>query len=1063
MSHSLRNLPREVLAKITFFLPSFTLTNVLVSCGDSTLTHKLKTGGITHIELNTTGLTQSMIDFIQALPLNSFSVSQTASDLPLESIQKLVQGLSSALFSLRLDFHDVRLLLGTRLHCDEPSYASTALRSPLPVSNYDNATWRVCDSYPRLVTLYLPPAYDSWGTTYDPLLQVEFMAGLPASLTELSLPFLQDHRINIMRMIPPNVTSLQARQVPTADLLNLTNLLSLDLNLSHKSSPLAHFGKHWIPASFDALHFPRHLTSLKLTCDLTLAYKLKSLGKSLKSLALRLYPCKWTSVKEFMSHIPKSVTDLTVGPEFECDGIAKENETCELPEVKSFVISMRTRDAAAESRVSTQLIRSLPSVEHFAITNDSLASEGLTLEHLKLFEGRLLSLSASLRLECFPHGKGPYPLTELLPRLHTLRIEEARGRDQNLINFYAIPVHITDLVFPMEMVAPESIEILESPDDSRKWKSTGWRTLSSVKSPLLRLTEVTSDSAPVNGKRAAPVKAYRVEKLPKCLLDVRNPHQSCRDPSEKPYSSNQRSSLESASVTTTKRESALLDVPSGLTELTISASRSVVSTSSINANAPTLIKLKMSLFLLKGEQLRLDHFKALVDITFTGDFCPQNLDCACPPNLTRLVFERQRLLPSFLPLPPSLTVLACLDPPYQASELSLKILDIKTRPRPYGEIGDPWNLLSDTLLELRCSFDPDGWFGAEWTVEKFFEHIFAHPSLTRLVVYGSTPLWIADILLKAPPHMNVTVHKIDIENMSDPAALAHHAGLPRGGVSVSLPHEAMPFSLKSLVRRAYRRLAHFQPLVDLPHSIAPNAYHFGMMDNLEENSLVHPRTVSSCLSELSTQGEPIKWAPFMSFLSPSIQTLLLTELNLMHPQNKHIEWPPHLTVLGIEHLKCEVRGKGLRLPPGLTTLMIYFYEPDDGLTGLDQLPVGLTRLELPSIVIDFPIAWPSQLTYLWTGFDSPSLEKRLKSLPASLKYLALQRAYINTELAKSLPAALKQFNGRVMAQDIDSFIRFAKKRGIVWVMPDQDLIYQFSDDNISLQMDALWPLPSTPH
>lgn len=1006
-------MPREILAQITSNLSSRECVYCLPSCGDFPLTRKLKTGGITHLSYTSALLPQSAIDFIHSLPLHSFEFSESKPyGVPVAALQMLVDGLSPSLLRLSLRHSSIELL-----HRDNEPPLDCIIWVP------GRTSWIVKDTFPGLLSLKvrLSAAFK----TSDALLITEFMVGLPASLTELEVPYLSERVISIWRVLPPLLTQLQTKVAPTAE-TPMDHLLTLNLDLAPRGFSASEEQERkiamkslesWAPPTEEELCLPRHLTDLSLTCsDTRMILTHPSLPRNtLLRLSITSTDSRWNSVDQLFCLIPASVTDLRLAINFECQNYRAAMPTAhELPSVKSFYFQIDEYDDNFEpDLLYSQLLKRLTAVESFEIKSSSCSKSGLSVEHLKMFKKRLVTLTAPLGPDCFPEGDGPYPLETLLPKLTSLTLNSVEWPTQSSdeghldLNFAAIPKSVTQLSIETG-VSTKYLHQLEAslePNNGDDW-DIDFRQMMHIFQlndglplPLPSSAPFTDSGNMVSNKLTVSSvlsNRFRMKKFSPALTPQTDPLDLERE----------RKCIVADSMLTSPHPPR---IPDNLTEMYIS-SRIRVSQNFIAQHAATLVKLEISQEATVVGTLPLDLFPALRDLQIPGQSGLFGDDYTRPPHLTRLIV-RQHIPKSFYPLPASLTVLACQDvSPLDASGLALRSLEVGSKSY------EMWSeSLPTTLEHLTCHVD---WFST-WPAGSISSKLFTLPNLRKLTICGSIPFEMAEILMETPPHIALRVFQLGMQSiLSQPAKLALRAQIAPGELSVSIPKESYPINMRYWVKSVYGRLLG-QERIDFP---------------LKFPSL-----------------GPIDWNAFLPFLPPSTQEIALTSFQVSLGQT--VAWPRCLTSITIESLTSNLEPGAL--PPGLRKLVVLSIGYKGGVADLDAFPETLTHLEITPIPIDFHVRWPPQLIHLAARIRGRSLGDNINSLPPTLEHFRLKESQLPVSLAVHLPVSLKQFRGLCVQSERTQFAQFAAQRGFIWMLRFRDMRKVFGIVKWAPTFDAL--------
>ena len=972
---------------------------------------------------------------IKKLPLHSFATYHV--DMDVEVVNLLIDSLTPSLQHLMIHHRSMNVLYRAYSSSKPPSTPS------LPLWVRSRPVMIVRDYFPSLVSFRID--LSSWSYKLAPSVfsEVEFLAGLPVSLTTFSAPGFLFDKLDTWKALPPHITSIgSCRHVITAkhkQIETLAQINSFNLREAHgeqKDVPLdkIHLYDHWYSSPMDAFCLSKNLSVLGVSCNtekLALVLDLIASSGMHNLLKLTLYSERsvFHSVAELFGFIPRSVATLILKIGLNCHEVSgKPDLSRALPAVKKFVVDLTCDDDTVLGLYS-HLIMMLPSTERFETGSVYHPSLGLSVEHLKLFEGRLESLYAPLAAECLPDGEGPYPLATLLPKLRSLRLHATKwphvtGSNRDY-NFAAIPPHLKTFSSRLGDMSTEYLHLLEP------GLPTDWRLLFVYHSappemhfverrigpessaPLKSETSQESNTTtPIGNERTLTVmqstKYFRLKNIfaPSVTND-----DSVGSPSSQDASKDGDIVLKQSWFSSDK-----VMLPGGLTNFCIS--NATLDQNELLASASTLVKLDIKETTLSDDgKLSLAPFTALRDLAIE---LPLLLPGPLPPSLTRFISHQRTTLAvfeSFLPLPSSLVSVGCQTAKSVFNNLNLEILDL------HGSPGfDRLVTMKDlplTLKELTCDV---GWLH-EWTQEETVRDLFGHPSLTRIKVKRDISLAMAEILLLAPSHIHVEAESCAVsEFLEEPATLAHRAGFALGTLSSHYPKELFPRCLIDLLPRAYGSI-------------------------LAETALTKLRRQRVIFSA----KQAIDWASFLPYLEPTTEELRLHSFRVAMETKEALNWPPHLTSLFIHKLQCDLDQS--TLPPTIKTLVIK--KVDSAATvSFRSLPKSLTHFECLSLKIESIVTWPPQLTHLATWIASSQLKSNIRGLPRSLEHLVLHETMLSTELFEALPSGLKVFEGEVASAE--KFAMFAKKRGITWVLSFDGLQKTYPTVRFAPLLDALF-------
>ena len=722
MPFLLAHLPREILVMITSLLPDADAISRLNATGNRYLMGRLSNGGVTHVTLMEDEPLGRVFNFIPTLRLVSISICHDA--LPETSLKALIRALPKTL---------LRFSAICKSHLTFWSLDDSPQKTPLMplgglLSHFapqSDALWRVKDSFPNLQVLKIDA--HGGGSEPDFFAIVSILCGLPDTLIDLSLCFLDNPGFDYYALLPPNLESLSFGHSPTVVVPTqkhghlLLHLTSLHLRISEMSSYNPSWEDalgSWRQPHLKDLWLPPSLTSLYLTCDPDQTSLLRGFPNSLVTLSLASDP---RDIEEYdlflaLSYIPSSVTSLhfagfDVQAKNSSHGEQNGNtsELAKLPSLKQFRFCGDLSPSARQ-----RLLKSMPScIEEFEWRPRYSLDAHLTLEMLMHFDApRLHTLIAPLAYECFSHGDGSPILASKLPQLHRLHIVNLSATTEKDFNFASIPPTVTTFISDKGLSSkylhqlPSSVTRLRLPSlevlaDSEygAFVSTGFT----------HPKEVLCLNYPMNG-------------------DLYRFHGDSTTP------------LYSGVLSWTGN----IDFPRTVTELTIGFSN-VEKDSFTPECLPLLKKLTLN-GLHPGYDILVPTgaFKTLEELV-----CPTLSYCdACPPNLTRLV--TLFVVPAnFEPLPDSITHLECRGIPEHSHLSRLRSLMVK----------GPGQFPAASFLHLATSITSITLAGAyieTWSrddLESFFDHFC---SLEHLLLKVAISLDALEHFTETrPPHVSI--------------------------------------------------------------------------------------------------------------------------------------------------------------------------------------------------------------------------------------------------------------------------------------------------------------------
>lgn len=1010
MPHSLAQLPHEILARVTSLISASVIFSRLCSCGDRLLNSKLRTGGISDIDLRAIRTPpQSLIDSVLSLQLRV--VSLDLSYTPPRTMQ-LLFGLPRALSSLNVKMVDATdiFLLG---EVDELVARESHLAS------HSASVWAVRNSYPYLLTLAI-----SANRIEDPFLAIQILGGLPSSLTNLELPSLPP--MNVIHALPPNLTRLVGLEcVPTAAceaLMESLSTLTLKITQIPHSSDVEKSdfsaittGPRWRLGTTDPLVFPRHLTALRLKCSPAMMKRLPCLPYGLLKLSLgvkTLYST-WNHPSEVLNLVPPSVTQLKlIYFKFE-HSVAKDGEVSPsvsrglptLHNVKSFSFSYSalhsTEDPDLESESYRQLILALPIVEKFVLAPHNVY-KGLGIEHLKLFQNplRLSTLSAPLAPECLPSDlDAPYTLGKVFPNLQRL-----------VIFACGLPLQTADLNFgalPAKLIQLDSFVNFSS--------KQLYLLPASLTSVMIRkvVAEFLSESEPLGTESqvspiSAPLRTFDTVISSLCCTwrVLRSNIDGSLAYRPQPSRLSHIAGYTSIGLLTMHWPTVPASpLPQWLTELVITSS-----CLSGPLSLPLLSKLTIEGRL--PERFSLEGLPRLTQLILEGrnwGFGSNITSIACPSTLTYISSTHAKW--PLVGLSSKLTYLSGKGIP--ADQLStVESLETFLDTAQENDAATDMRLqdwvskLPSSLTELGVSLCDEELPGIEARLRDFWNHF---SSLKSLCIYGTLDHALIDKLYDSlPPSMSISIAHFSRPVRVMPSLLATRAGFNEGEVLIRHGESITEWSSQML-------------------------------------SLVYPRLASSHPSYWGIKVIESDFLQFASFISPSTQQLSLKYLDPeVLPKSVEV-WPLHLTELTFtKYYIPDLRP--FCLPPNLKKLIIENIadHPTDFI--FQALPRTLTHLEIPpwSESLEVP-SWPPGLTHLRVFLQEAYPQAMLKSLPKTLIRLDLHEhgALLTSESDFDLlPSSLAILKHRAPKDGLSAleFLEIAKRRGLVWLLDAESIL-----------------------
>ena len=1025
MEISLTTIPTEILAQITSHLTALEVVGTLRGVGNSLLTGRLKRGGVTHL---TFGIlreqSQARIDFIRSLQLESFVVLHgTQCDLYCAKI--LLHGLSRNLKRFEIPHifgENGEIVRHTDLDLFSPNFPDDII---FRVSKY--LPWNVSTSYPRLEAFHIPlhPISD----LEDAIFGSRFLAGLPSSLTSLTLPmpcFWPPAEME--RLLPPHLTLLNLSVATNMPIFGQNLLDSLvSLNLTSQAG---------IPNEFEV--FPPNLTELTISGRYLARQRIEC--PSLTSLTLEVSrhenSLSWHPV-ELLSMVPDSLTSLTV-TRFHVSGQSESDFTCR---EKSHLKRLKLGKLACSTSALLGMMKVIPNVEDLDLSFESEGTEPrLNLEHFKALHGRALTtLSAELDSICFKSNGDDdiSPLSGLVPCLKDLRL---MNETMTSIDFGMIPPSVTRLYvqgdidvatlhrLPPSVISfrapymvsndsklapvfipptpPSTLSCSDSnastsdisiPFDMALASSAGshkyrceWRPMACPSSPtsdpntsiFLENEAEAAISTPESHATRSDGLKLRLLLVPADTSD--QPHDvgiSTWDPLRQRHAAAVR---------------ALPPLPESVTHLTLNAP--------LSSPLPHLMTLITSGVNLCDIDLSLYPSLTSLTVRVLGETMKTS---PCPPNLTFLRSGSELSFPvTFLPLPASLTIIEH-DLTISLGSLSvLKALPNLSRlsgPKPADASLMDWlNVLPPSMTRIKLrGVDFKGIQDDDDALKQVLD-ILAQRFTSLAVLSLSSPL-----SAKVYRMMLIGLPQVDVQGGPDnapvrePALLATRLGYTEGTLTFSHgPQNVLDWCIQAL--------PHY-----LQHEVVQtNSLNLSNWNDLAP--LVSPNTTMAVGLHLDSQEEA----------DSVIWPLALLDLDLgLHWDVAKLS-SIHLPDTTLTSLRC-TRGNYLIdiLPSSLTSLRL-----NKG---------GARRCRISSVLV-----WPSNLRHLSCHIDKEVLTDNLKALPPSLEYLSLTDC-LSLEQVELFPPHLKYFEKLFYPlEDVENgfilWMDFLQRRKILWLAPPTD-------------------------
>ena len=1043
MPPSLAHFPREILAKITAHLSDSDIVLRLYGCGDSTLTNKLKTGGVTSFFFQGCVLPQSRIDFIKSLQLESFIVSGRSDHEELG--RELAQGLSPSLRHLYCNNLDPQQVCLTLLFEDQvPNFSPL----PLPIRLYDSPVWIVRNSYPRLESL------SYFGSSEEPHLIVEFLAGLPDTLVTLSSTDVASHFINALSLLPPHLSHL--RMTSSLDSLDLfSNLASLYVFMPEEASRQLHLELgHWsnktlAPLTARGSQLPASLTHLNITCDfeevknllcpspppklatLHIGANADPSGDVIDLLFSMVVPmddleAQAESPEAFFGIVPPTVTDLVVVPwtsfgsthldvmndygdnsASKVDRAARGASKLIRPFIKSLRISLQ---GIKNEHTYSDIISMTPNVEVFSLK--ARRSTLLGFDQIRCFNGALLrDLSAPISSECFKIGSdGTYPLASLLPRLETLFLrdrkltEDGDAKPAEDFDFGGIPPSVTSFYSSMHGHSSRTLHLL--PPSVTAFRITSSVNVSIEAENFDQLFRSPPPLASESGQLAASDTTARV------VLYLSKVSRLYRLGDGKLVCSHVELKDSLGLFFLSWPTKLPFELLLGCSEASLNGFKfdSPLPTT-LPANLPSLTKL-----IIDSDQSPWSDLKALPALTDLEmkQFVNFADVAAIAPNLTRLSCIGTDLPMS---LPRTLKSLACK----HMTPLALARLDLLEEwtqfdPDSNREFLDWRGAIPTSVTKLQIPWrhlyhDADRC----WSREEISIHLVDRlPGLKHLDLGRNIPHTLVEALCDTvPSYVRLEARSFVTDDASNFSLIANRIGLCHGGLEL-MPYESLLEATTRVGLRAYERL--------------------------------------NCQT-FRTDFLPY-WPSLCPYLSANTTLLEVSDFSGLIGDDGLVILPPTVTTLICKHLR-QIPAKPAVLPPQLRKLVIKTTVRTVYPGQTIVLPSGLTHLDVDRLeVCDDTFVWPSNLTFLRRLVIDEEINEVLRALPPSLKYLCLCEVSLCLPHFLLLPQGLKRYEGDVKRSHQHSFIAYALRAGLTWIGKELDGNFNFES---SLDMLAAKP------
>lgn len=980
MPLTLAELPIEILCQVTSFVPSKDVLEILLGIGNQLLASKLHNGGISELridplKLSNAHLSSRHISLAHSLSLRSLILLRAD-----PRAQVLVMGLKATLRSLSTPL-EALLQAGLNLH-------------PIPpFSGCDRAPWIVSATFPRLEVLHLHGTYVL--DLRNPASTLQFLLGLPSSLTALTLPPMAE--FNYWHHLPPFLTELNGVgcfTFPPSPLpANLASLQTCTLQSFANASVIASPPWTCVSDLRDAA-IPPNLTSFALKCIPTDLEQLMRLPSSLTSLTISLIP-KPVDFQAFyhpsalLRVLPPNLTRLNVGCfRFSADDARKVSDHAIRPAVKLVEVifhSYSSVDPVADASTLTYIIDCLPNVESLTlerVEQFNSAPLGLGAEHIARINGQKLRfLKTCLRNSALTSAEdGTYPLQKLVA-LRTLVCCSQIQFHERTFTFEAFPPSVTHLDTQNNCFSMETLHLLP------KSVTTIGGTLRVPETELFNpifyhppkalQPAFSSGSAPFH----IPNEPQTFDFSPCFALNRIGAENGDQTKSKIVLESLANEGVSLAKVHSLVVKLQIPDViahfPTTLTYLDVA----LVTQYPLTASAlPALAYLRI----IATTNLDLSEFTNLVSLEINS-ISTGTLVGNLPPNLTRLSAATIKITEELLPLPLSLTqiesekligtlsaltplvnlqIFKCDDPTSEETEL------LQSLPRKSLRHLD----VGPKTLESSLSLPQSIW-------ETF-------PALETIVLRLAHELATLDSLYRSmPQYASINVCE-PVRVLITPLELAKFAKIPLG--SILFDHGNIECWCRDMLSKTYPRLK-------------------------SDVFSLHIRWIAS-----ENEKEIGTWSEFASYLSPAIPRLFLDQVFVDTKFASSL--PRGLKELTISGHRDFALDPSSELPPGLTSLKADVLSCEAGF--IARLPRGLTILALGRITkisLNSSLLWPSGLLELklklrYTGID----HWLLSYLPQSLVKLSIRNIALQACHLASLPAGLKYVEMRLDDVDLET-------------------------------------------
>lgn len=631
MSLRLPGLPTEILANIVSYFSNWEDVCRLFVCGNSLLTTKIKSGGVTKVTLDRSYVRLSALEI--ALSCNIDTLKMTGS-WQYHSVRDLY---SESLRHLKItNTSPSDLIIGEQLN-----FEVTALSASCCAFH----PWIVSSTFPNLQSLRLTADFSSWKEVIDESVWHSFLSGLPRSLASLSLSCVP---ITDWDALPPHLTSLKGVYgvYPICDSL-MSSLLELELHLDKWPHSMVVLDKGTDSKLFSKsnllnLVFPQNLTSLTLRWFPTVFFDDSMLPKLPTALTYLSWFVEYgycgvtpIFVQSILALTPSSVQHLVVDG-FHIQANYTECSSYLLPKIEKLELPHRTSVPAQLFQV---LLQAMPNVKTLMTYNV------LEPEHLQYLNPGITSIQSSLSPEFFETPVDDvYPLTRFA-NLTDLEVGPGTHFD---FHFEAVPSSLTKI--KLISVDVTTHELALAPPNLESF--TAYSVM------------MSSGPSSLETLFLGPSSPY-IEELPIVSYDE-DSHWKFQEkvlwrPTQTFFkeSASQGSSQDSTHASSRRLPLELEIDPFWGEAVTLPPSLTALRLESFSGfKLPNPPGLASNLVYLDLEanipaDLDLGYFEKLHTLKFY-EFEPECIS-RCPPNLARFCAGQIKFNDSFLPLPPSLT------------------------------------------------------------------------------------------------------------------------------------------------------------------------------------------------------------------------------------------------------------------------------------------------------------------------------------------------------------------------------------------------------------------------